>query len=252
MTCPASSARPFLVESPRSVSPVLLTCEHAANRLPVVKGVRAEHRKLLNSHWGWDIGAWALAREMAGRLRASAIGGRWSRLLIDLNRRVDDPTLIRRTAGRTVLPWNDGIGADETERRVLAYHTPYHVEIDRLILRRLVRDVRPILLAVHSFTPRLSGRSRPFEIGILYEHHDGLARRLGRGMREAGLTVRYNQPYSGMAGMMYAVDRHGSHHRLPCLEIEVNQSLFERAGAARRLGGAIARGVRTLLAGMSR
>jgi predicted N-formylglutamate amidohydrolase len=165
---------------------------------------------------------------------------------------VDDPTLIRLTARRTALPWNDGIGAEEIERRVLAYHTPYHVEIDRLILRRLVREVRPILLAVHSFTPRLSGRSRSFEIGILYEHHRGLARRLGRGLRDAGLTVRYNQPYSGMAGMMYAVDRHGSHHRLPCLEIEINQSMFERPNAARRLGGAIARGVRTLLTGTGR
>jgi predicted N-formylglutamate amidohydrolase len=204
-------------------------CEHAANRLPFSKQLRAAHRELLDSHWGWDIGAWALARELAGRLRATAIGGRWSRLLIDLNRRVDDPTLIRLTARRTVLPWNDGIGAEEIERRVLAYHTPYHVEIDRLILRRLVREVRPILL-----------------------DHRGLARRLGRGLRDAGLTVRYNQPYSGMAGMMYAVDRHGSHHRLPCLEIEINQSMFERPNAARRLGGAIARGVRTLLTGTGR
>ena len=69
--------------------------------------------------------------------------------MIDLNRRVDDPTLVRRTAARTVLPWNDSIDAREIERRVLAYHTPYHVEIDRLILRRLVRGVRPVLLAVH-------------------------------------------------------------------------------------------------------
>lgn len=252
MTRPASSPRPFLVEDPRSLSPVLLMCEHASNRLPFAKGVRAAHRELLESHWGWDIGAWALARELAGRLGASAIGGRWSRLLIDLNRRVDDPTLIRRTAGRTVLPWNDGIGSEAIERRVLAYHTPYHVEIDRLILRRLVREVRPVLLAVHSFTPRLAGRSRAFDIGILYEHHRGLARRLAGGLRDAGLMVRYNQPYSGMAGMMYAVDRHGSHHRLPCLEIEVNQGMFERTNAARRLGGVIARGVRTLLAGTGR
>jgi predicted N-formylglutamate amidohydrolase len=247
MTRSASSRRPFLVANPLGVSPVLLMCEHASNRLPFAKGIRAAHRELLRSHWGWDIGAWALARDLAGRLAASAVGGRWSRLLIDLNRRVDDPTLIRRTAGSTVLPWNAGIGAEAIERRVLTYHTPYHAEIDRLILRRLVRGVRPILLAVHSFTPRLTGRSRRFEMGILYEHHRGLAHRLGRGLRDAGLTVRYNQPYSGMAGMMYAVDRHGSHHRLPCLEIEVNQILLESGDATRRLGGSIARAVHALL-----
>jgi len=71
-------------------------------------------------------------------------------------------------------------------------------------------------------------------------------------LREAGLRVRYNQPYSGMAGMMYSVDRHGSHHRLPCLEIEVNQKMFERGDAVRRLAAAIVPGARALLSGTSR
>ena len=66
-------------------------------------------------------------------------------------------------------------------------------------------------------------------------------------MRESGLLVRYNQPYSGMAGMMYAVDRHGGHYRLPCLEIEVNQEMFEHETAVRKLGSSIARGVESLL-----
>jgi predicted N-formylglutamate amidohydrolase len=123
------------------------------------------------------------------------------------------------------------------------------VEIDRLILRRLVRGVKPILLAVHTFTPRFRGRARPFEVGILYERHRALARRLARELREAGLAVRYNQPYSGMAGMMYAIDRHGSHHRLPCLEVEVNQGLFEQPRAAARLGAIIARGLEALIPG---
>jgi predicted N-formylglutamate amidohydrolase len=249
MARPATEARPFLLENPRSLSPVLLMCEHATNRLPFAKEVRAAHWAVLSSHWGWDIGGWELTRELAQRLSATAIGGRWSRLLIDLNRRVGDPTLIRRKAGRTVLPWNDGMGPEAVERRVLDYHTPYHVEVDRLILRRLVREVRPVLLAVHTFTPRFRGGSRPFQIGILYEHHRTMARRLGRTLRDAGLTVRYNQPYSGMKGMMYSVDRHGSHHRLPCLEVEVNQRVFEQSRAVRRLGTAIARGLRVLLAG---
>jgi predicted N-formylglutamate amidohydrolase len=224
-------------------------CEHAAHRLPFVEGVQAAHRRVLRSHRGWDLGAWELTRELARRLPASAVAGRWSRLLIDLNRRVDDPTLIRRTAGGIVLPWNEGIDVEEVERRVLDYHTPYHAEIDRLILRRLVRGVRPVLLAVHTFTPRFRGRPRQFQVGILYEHHRDLARRLGRALRDEGLTVRYNQPYSGMAGMMYAVDRHGSHHRLPCLEVEVNQGLLDQPAEVQRLGGALARGVATLTAG---
>ncbi len=247
MSRPASRLRPFLTHDPRSIAPVVLTCEHATNRLPWKRKLGPRLERTLTAHWGWDIGAWALTLDVARRLSTSALGGRWSRLVIDLNRRVDDPTLVRRSAGRIVLPWNDGIGVDEIERRVLAYHTPYHVEVDRLILRRLVRGVRPLLLAVHSFTPRLGGSRRSFDAGVLYEHHRGLAHRLGRVLRDDGLSVRYNQPYSGMKGMMYTADRHGSHHRLACLEIEINQRLFERDNAVPRLGRAVARGARALL-----
>ena len=151
----ASSSRPFLLHNPRSVSTLLLTCEHATNRLPSFARRRGRLRAIMESHWGWDIGAWELTRELARRVRAGAIGGRWSRLLIDLNRRVTDSTLVRSTAGGVPLPWNDGIDVDEIERRVVAYHMPYHMQVDRLILRRLVRDVHPALLAVHTFTPQI-------------------------------------------------------------------------------------------------
>ena len=50
------------------------------------------------------------------------------------------------------------------------------------------------------------------------------------------VSVRYNQPYSRIAGLMYAADRHGSHYGLPCLEPEFNQRLFRQATAASRLG----------------
>ncbi len=248
----ASRSRPFLLHNPRSLSAVLLTCEHATNRLPFMTRTRGSLRAIMDSHWGWDIGAWELTRELARRLRAGAIGGRWSRLLIDLNRRVNDPTLVRLTAGSVPLPWNEGLDVDEIERRVLAYHMPYHLEVDRLILRRLVRSVHPVLLAIHTFTPEFNGRLRRFEVGILYEHHRVPAHRLGRALRQEGLSVRYNQPYSGMEGMMYAVDRHGTHHRLPCLELEVNQKLLDRAGATRRLGSSITRGLLTMLPAFER
>jgi predicted N-formylglutamate amidohydrolase len=226
----------------------VLTCEHASNRLPFSSGVSTSQREVLATHRGLDIGAWDLTRDLSRRLNASAIGGRWSRLLVDLNRRADDPSLSRETADGVPLTWNGNLEAAEVERRITEYHTPYHVEIDRLILRRLVRGVRPLVFAVHSFTPDYHGRPRPFDIGVLYERHRALAHGLGRALRDSGLSVRYNQPYSGMAGMMYSVDRHGSHHRLPCLELEVNQALFERSDAAARLGRVVARGVANLLA----
>ena len=119
--------------------------------------------------------------------------------------------------------------------------------MDRLILRRLVRGIRPLIFAVHSFTPDYGGRPRRFDSGVLYERHRGLAHRLGRNLRRAGLSVRYNQPYSGMAGMMYAVDRHGSHHRLPCLELEIRQDLLLERSNVARIGAAVTAGIAEIL-----
>jgi predicted N-formylglutamate amidohydrolase len=195
---------------------------------------------VLATHWGRDIGGWALTRELSRRLRVRAVGGRWSRLLIDLNRRVDDPSLVRCSARGVELSWNRALRPSDVERRVLRFHAPYHEEVDRTILARLVRGVRPLLFAVHTFTPVYRGRPRPFQIGLLYEHHAALAHRMGRSLRGAGLSVRYNQPYSGMAGMMYSVHRHGKHHGLPCLEIEVNHSMLGTGPAVLRLGSVVA------------
>ena len=213
---------PFLRLRPQGLSVLVLTCEHASSRLPARLLRDSASREILRTHWASDLGAWRITRGLSRRLGASGVGARWSRLVIDVNRPVGDPTLILREADGVSLPWNRKLSPAEVERRLMEYHVPYHAEIDRLVARRLVRGISPFLLAVHTFTPRLGRSRRRFDAGVLYIDHRDLARRLGRGLRAEGLTVRYNQPYSGPAGLMYSVDRHGSHHRLPCLEIEIN------------------------------
>ena len=229
--------------NPQGLSALVLTCEHASSRLPARLPRDGASRAILRTHWGIDLRAWQIARGLARRLGASAVGARWSRLVIDVNRPVGDPTLILREADGVSLPWNRDLSPAEVERRVMEVHVPYHAEIDRLATRRLVRSVSPFLLAVHTFTPRLGRSRRRFDAGILYIDHGGLARRLGSSLRAEGMSVRYNQPYSGPAGLMYAVDRHGSHHRLPCLEIEVNQ---DRVATRRGIGRAVAAIARAL------
>jgi predicted N-formylglutamate amidohydrolase len=247
-----SSEDAFVVLRPRSLAPVVLTCEHASRRVPSIPAADPSQRRVLRTHWGWDPGAWQITRELSARLRTSAVGGRWSRLWIDLNRRVDDPTLIRTSADGVELSWNAGLDDVKREHRVLTYHAPYHEVIDRLIVRRMVRGQRPLLFAVHTFTSSLDGRPRSFDAGVLYERDRGLAQILGRRLRGAGLRMRYNEPYSGMAGMMYSVDRHGKHHGLPCLELELNQNLFGERSATKRLGQVVEAGIGELLEKLAR
>lgn len=233
--------RPYQLVGASSLAPVVLTCEHASNRIPeTVVGRDPDLRSLLKSHWAWDIGAWQFAKEVAGRLGASAVGGRWSRLWVDLNRRVDDPELVLPTVNGVALPWNARLSSRVLERRVSAYHAPYHGMIDQQLARRIVRGVRPMVVAVHCFTPVYGGKRRGFDVGVLYEHHRGPAQRIARRLRDGGFTVRYNQPYSGLHGMMYSADRHGSHHDLVCVEIEVNDALFAHSARIGRLVAVVA------------
>lgn len=232
--------QPFVVVAPRSVAPVVLCCEHAHASLPDRVRPSTVERRVLRSHWGWDPGAWPLTVALARRLDTSAIGGGLSRLWIDLNRHVADDTLVRRRAGGVELSWNAGLDHADRERRIRSCHAPYHDRLDELIVARLVRGVRPLVFAVHSFTPELHGRTRDYEIGVLYDRDAPQAHRLGRSLREAGLRVRYNQPYSGKRGMMYSADRHGTHHRLRCLELEINQGSFTTARSVRSLAAAVA------------
>jgi len=240
----AGATRPFVTVHPRSLFPVVLTCEHASRDVPV--RFRATHalEQILASHWGWDPGAWDVTRRVARILGTSAVAGRWSRLWLDLNRAPGDPTMVRERAGEVALPWNRRIGPDGIERRVLSVHAPYHAEVDRLILRRVLRGIRPLLFAVHSFTPVLGRERRPFDIGVLFARHASLARALGLLLKKDGLSVRYNEPNSNLAGMMYSAERHGSHHGLPCLELEMNQALFRDPAAGRLLARSVARALR--------
>jgi len=246
---PAATSRACRLAGPRSLSPIVITCEHASPHLPAGLAARTPaERRVLAAHWGWDIGAWAVATRLAARLRASAVGAAVSRLVVDLNRSAGDPSLVRRDAEGVRLSWNDPLPAETIERRMLAWHVPYHQTIDALILRRLVRGVRPLLFATHTFTGVYEGRRRDFDIGVLFDRSRTEAALLARGLRASGYRVRYNQPYSGLAGMMYAIHRHGAHHGLPCLELEINQDLFARAGAADRIAVAVARALHPLIA----
>lgn len=232
---------------PHALTPLVLTCEHASPRLPVRVGPRGVLRELLAGHRGHDRGAWGLTRALVRQSGGSAVGGGLSRLWIDLNRRVGDPELILDRVEGVELPWNRDLAVEDLEARVMDVHAPYHEAIDRLILRRLVRGLRPLVLAVHTFTGEYRGRRRRFDAGVLYDRHAGPAHRLGRALREAGLSVRYNEPYSGREGMMYSADRHGTHHRLVCLELEVRDDLALAPG----FPGRLARVLAPALAGIS-
>ncbi|SPH24346.1 hypothetical protein DEA8626_03397 [Defluviimonas aquaemixtae] len=204
----------------------LVTCDHATNRVPdcIGGGALGIAPADMDRHIAYDIGAAGVTHRLAERLNAPAILSKFSRLVIDPNRGEDDPTLVMKLYDSTVIPENRAVDAAETKRRLDAFYRPYHDALEYLAARR----TDTVICAVHSFTPRLFGRSdRPWQIGILYSHVDprlALAL-LDRLRAEPGLVVGENEPYGGHLDGD-SIDRHALRPGRPNVLIEIRHDLI--------------------------
>ncbi|KKK80679.1 hypothetical protein LCGC14_2821090, partial [marine sediment metagenome] len=102
------SYQPFFIEGADRPARWLVTCDHAANTVPVEVGNRSLGLSDadMNRHIAYDVGAAGLARALARRLDAPAILSNFSRLVIDPNRGEDDPTLLMKLYDGTIIPAN--------------------------------------------------------------------------------------------------------------------------------------------------
>ena len=117
--------------APASAEPgLILICDHASNALPQDRAGLGLDPPQLASHIAYDIGAAVVTRALAARFGAAAVLARWSRLLIDLNRGEDDPTLVMKLSDGAIIAGNRAAGAAEIARRVALYHAPYHARIE--------------------------------------------------------------------------------------------------------------------------
>jgi predicted N-formylglutamate amidohydrolase len=199
--------------------PIFLLCDHASNALP--PGGLGLNPALLSTHIAYDIGAAAVTRALADAYGAPAVLGSWSRLLIDLNRGADDPTLVMKLSDGSIIPGNRDAGSAEVARRIAEFHAPYHAAIEAA-LDRIGPDA--VLVSMHSFTPAWKGRPRPWEVGILYDRDVRLAVPLMARLADAGFIVGDNEPYSG-ALEGDTLWRHGTMRGLPHVLIEMRQDL---------------------------
>lgn len=222
-----ADATPFSVHNGKATTDLLLICDHASNALPQDYGSLGLPAESLKRHIAYDIGAAEVASGLAERLDCPAVLGGFSRLLIDPNRGLDDPTLVMKLSDGEIIPDNLHVDPDddreEWQKRVDTWYLPYHQEIARRV-KTLQGDL-PALIAVHSFTPKWKDEDRPWDIGLLWGEDDRLAQVLIAGLeRLEGLRVGHNEPYhGGLEGE--SVQRHGLNNGLlhACLEIRQDQ-----------------------------
>lgn len=213
---------------------VILCCDHASNRVPRTLVQLGLGDEVLARHIGWDIGAAAVTRRLAPALGAASVLAGYSRLVIDCNRDSDDPSSIPATSDGVVVPGNRELSADARHARRAAIFTPYHAALTQSIDAVLARGAAPALISVHSFTPSLGGKARPWHIGILWDGDGRIASPLLAALRDdAALVVGDNEPYSARQPAGYTMRHHALERGLPHVAIEIRQDeIADDAGAA--------------------
>ena len=155
-----------MLELQSETQSLFLLCDHASNALPPEYGSLGLPQIEFERHIAYDIGAAGLTRRLAERLSAPAILSGASRLLIDPNRGLDDPTLIMRLSDGRVIPANRIVEDAERVRRIERFYVPYHSAILERLDAAMHAGTTPILLSIHSFTPVWKGAVRPWHAGV--------------------------------------------------------------------------------------
>src|SRR5262245_13857186 len=203
----------------------LILCDHASNALPQCYGTLGLPAAELERHIAYDIGAATVARTLAARLRAPAVLAPFSRLLIDPNRGLDDPTLIMKLSDGAVVPGNVGVDAAERSVRIARYYRPYHDAVTARIDAALAIRRAPDIIAIHSFTPFWKLTPRPWHAGVLWEGDRRLpAAVIAELAADPALVVGDNEPYAGgLPGD--TMDTHAVRRRLRHALLEIRQDL---------------------------
>ncbi len=221
--------------------PVVVVCDHAGRRVPQALGRLGLEARCFADHIAWDIGAGAVARRLIETLDARGVLGVYSRLVVDLNRDLDDATAFPALSDGVLIPGNLGLARAAKAERARALYEPYHRAVRHALEAASGGETHAVLVAVHSFTPRLHGIARPWHVGVLWDKDPRLALPLFAALRaEPGVVVGDNEPYSGRHAADYTVDHHAEAAGLAHVSLEIRQDLIrDEAGAARwaeRLG----------------
>jgi predicted N-formylglutamate amidohydrolase len=220
-------------------SSAVLVCDHASNRVPQRLGTLGLDAVQLADHIGWDPGAAEVARQLSSLLDAPLVLSGYSRLVIDCNRPLGNAELIAQQSDGVPVPGNRVLSHRDRESRITALFQTYHDAIDRLLDARTRRP--SLLLSIHSFTPVLNGRPRPWHIGISHGRDRRLAAlMLGVLARSREITVGDNEPYPIDDNVDYTIPVHGEGRGLPSVMIEIRQDGIRTAAGATAWAGRLA------------
>jgi predicted N-formylglutamate amidohydrolase len=227
------------IVNPHGRSRAVLLCDHASRRIPRALGDLGLAEEHLRDHIAWDIGAAAMARAAARVLDATLILSGYSRLVIDCNRPLDNPTSIPEITGGVEVPGNRGLTSEQRRARAEACFHPYHRAIESVLAARS----EPVaILSMHSFTPRPLAGPRPWHAAMVYGRDRSLAGLLLDAMQhDEGLVLGDNEPYRVTDAGDYGIPVYAERAGRPGVLIEIRQDQIDDDARATAWGERLAR-----------
>ncbi|MGB8273828.1 MAG: N-formylglutamate amidohydrolase [Alphaproteobacteria bacterium] len=240
----ADEPPPYEIVNAQARTSVVFVCDHASRAIPRALGNLGLSQEALSAHIAWDIGAAEVTRRLSRRFDAVAALAGYSRLVIDLNRALDDPTSIAVISDGTLVPGNRALDHDAARLRADAIFHPYHRAVGGALEALRRQGHVPALVSIHTFTPVFRDAHRPWDVGVLWDKDGRMAVPFMDKLRtEHGLDVGDNLPYSGRDHYAFTVDHHAAASGLPHLSMEIRNDLVaSEAGAekfARLIGDVI-------------
>ena len=209
-------------------APYFVFCDHASNAIPADLNSLGIPRDILQTHIAWDVGAGALAHEIAKDLGGLYFGSVFSRLIIDPNRAITVNDLIPASSDQIPIPGNQMLTDADIRQRIEHFHNPYHQQLKAVLDENYGSQNPPFVICVHSFTDRLMGAAvdRPWHVGMLWREDEPSARASIAYLEEnTDWTIGDNEPYDARV-FNYSIERHIAPRQLPHITLEVRQDLL--------------------------
>lgn len=214
----ADEAPPFEVVNPDGASRMVIIVDHASNRIPRRLHNLGLDAASLDTHIAWDAGAALVARQLAALLDAPLVLAGYSRLVIDCNRSADSVASILEVSDNVRISGNQNLAPVERALRRGELFEPYHQAITQLLDRR---GPATVLLGMHSFTPVLQARARPWQLGVCYGEDTRMAARFLAALQALpGLVIGDNEPYTIEAGIDFSLPHHAGPRVMPHMMLE--------------------------------
>ena len=180
----------FDIINPQSSRPIILLAEHAGAEIPK----DLENLGFPPDMFGqdpqmfFDPGSREMAEGIGRELGITTYCGKFSRLVVDLNREEDSPDLIKKVFHGREVPLNQCLSDWQRRERIEKYYLPFHEALRADLARRCDAVVKPILVSIHSFNFEVAMATFPdivpekVDVALLYDEESDLVSKFRKAM----------------------------------------------------------------------